>query len=175
MQAELEFLGNALKEFRTYKGLADKAIAQISENEMHWQPNEESNSIAIIIRHMAGNMRSRWTDFLTTDGEKPDRYRDTEFIDKNESKDELIALWNSGWDIVFNTMESLKPEDALKTVLIRTEPHTVIRAIIRQIAHYGSHVGQIVYLAKQIKNTDWQTLSIPRGKSEEFNKAMSQK
>lgn len=172
MNIAQDFLQHTIAEFRKYKQLGDKAIFQLREQDLHWQPNEESNSIAVIIRHLYGNMKSRFTDFLTTDGEKPDRHRDEEFIDKQESRAELIEKWNQGWQFLFDTLASLSEGDLNKTVTIRTEPHTVVQAIIRQLSHYCGHVGQIIYLAKQIKSNDWKTLSIPRGKSEEFNQFM---
>jgi len=163
-----EFLHQSRKVFRSQKELADKSIAQLSSDELFWQPDAESNSIAIIMKHLAGNMISRWTDFLTTDGEKPDRHRDTEFeIDQDDSVS-IRAFWERGYSVFFGTIDSLTEDDLLKTVTIRNEPHTVIQAIERQVAHYGYHIGQIVYVAKQIKQTDWKTLSIPRGKSEEY-------
>lgn len=169
---EQHFLETTIAEFLKYKAMADKSISRLSEDELHWQPNSVSNSIAIIMKHMAGNMISRWTDFLTTDGEKPDRYRDREFEDEKESRKELIAAWEQGWKIFTDTMHSLKPEDMMATVYIRKEPHTVVKAFVRQLTHYGYHVGQIVYLAREIKGEQWESLSIPKGKSEEFNKNM---
>jgi hypothetical protein len=167
------FLETSIQEFKKYKTLGDKAIAQLhSDNEMHWKPGAESNSMAIIIRHLHGNMISRWTDFLTSDGEKPTRMRDNEFIDTKESKEELIRLWDEGWNCVFNALEPLTESHLMQQVMIRNEPHTVMQAVIRQLAHYCSHVGQMIYLAKQIRDSDWQTLSIPRNKSEEFNRKM---
>jgi len=150
------------------KSNAEKAMAQLNDSDLHYQPNAESNSIVIIIKHLAGNMLSRFTNFLTSDGEKPNRNRDNEFIDDFKSREDLMNYWNKGWTCVFSAMENLKEEDLLKTVFIRSEPHTVLRAIQRQIAHYAYHCGQIVFLAKQIKSSDFKTLSIPRGKSNEF-------
>jgi len=157
------FLKESIAEFRKYKTFADKSFAQIlTDDEMHWQPNEESNSIAIIIKHMHGNMLSRWTDFLTTDGEKPTRTRDEEFVGYQESKEELLKRWEQGWQCTFNALNSLTENDFDKTVTIRNEPHTVMQAILRQISHYSEHVGQIIYIAKMIRNDAWQTLTIPR-------------
>src|SRR5262249_37180153 len=133
----------------------------------------ESNSVAILVRHLAGNMRSRWTDFLTSDGEKPDRYRDQEFIiDLNTKRSELIEWWEGGWRYVFDAIEALRSEDIMRTVTIRQEPHTVLQAINRQLGHYAGHVGQIVFLAKHLKSSEWKTLSVPRGQSKQFNQMM---
>ena len=168
MNTERAFLEETIKSFRGLKSNAEKAMEQISDAEMHWSYNEDSNSVAIIIRHMAGNMISRWTDFLTTDGEKPDRNRDSEFEDGFTSRDQIMDFWNKGWKIFLDTLNSLKEEDLTKTVYIRKEPHSVIRAIQRQLAHYAYHSGQIVYVAKQIKGKDFKTLSIARGESSKF-------
>jgi len=170
------FLESSIAEFKKYKGLGDKAIAQLhTDDEMHWKPSAESNSMAIIIKHLYGNMLSRWTDFLTTDGEKPDRKRDGEFLEDRETKAQLLELWETGWKCMFDALTPLKEENLMQTVMIRSEPHTVMLAIIRQISHYCSHIGQMIYLAKQIRDADWQTLSVPRGKSEEFNQMMMEK
>jgi hypothetical protein len=158
------FLQSALKEFRDYKKLGDKTFEQISEKDLHFQPNEECNSIAVNIQHMHGNMLSRWTNFLTEDGEKEWRKRDEEFQVHSFSKEKLIGLWEEGWKLVFDTIGSLTDDDLTKTVYIRGKPHTVIGAINRQVSHYSYHVGQIVLLAKMIKASEWQTLSIPRKK-----------
>jgi uncharacterized damage-inducible protein DinB len=163
-----EFLDQSRKIFRSQKDLADKAIAQLSDAELFWQPDPESNSVAINMKHLAGNMISRWTDFLTTDGEKPDRHRDGEFEIAEDDIHSLRKYWDRGYAVFFNTIDSLTEDDLLKTVTIRNEPHTVIQAIQRQVSHYGYHVGQIVALAKHINGENWQTLSIPRGKSEEY-------
>ena len=163
-----EYLTESIKSFHGMKSNAEKAMAQLNDSDLHYQPNAESNSIVIIIKHLAGNMLSRFTNFLTSDGEKPNRNRDNEFIDDFKSREDLMNYWNKGWTCVFSAMENLKEEDLLKTVFIRSEPHTVLRAIQRQIAHYAYHCGQIVFLAKQIKSSDFKTLSIPRGKSNEF-------
>lgn len=162
------FLEESIKSFRGLKSNAEKAIEQISNAEMHWSYNEDSNSVAIIIKHMAGNMISRWTDFLTTDGEKPDRNRDGEFEDDFKTRQQIMDYWNRGWKVFLDTLNSLKEEDLLKTIYIRKEPHTVVRALQRQLAHYGYHCGQIVYLAKQIKGKDFKTLSIARGESSKY-------
>jgi uncharacterized damage-inducible protein DinB len=165
MNINRTFLEESIKSFRGLKSNAEKAIEQISDAEMHWSYNEESNSVVIIVKHMAGNMISRWTDFLTTDGEKPDRNRDGEFEDDFKSRELVMNYWNRGWKIFLDTLNSLGDDDLEKTVYIRKEPHTVIRAIQRQLAHYAYHTGQIVYLAKQIKGKDFKTLSIARGES----------
>lgn len=166
------FLTSIIKQFNSYKKLGDKCFDQLSETEMHFQPNEQSNSIATIIQHMHGNMLSRWTNFLTEDGEKPWRQRDAEFEEQQLSKDGLLKLWNEGWEVLLNTLSALSPDDCSKTVTIRHEPHTVVDAINRQIAHYSYHVGQIVLLAKWIKGDEWQTLSIPKQGSQAFNEKM---
>jgi hypothetical protein len=158
------FLQSAWKEFSDYKKLGDKTFEQISESDFHYQPNEECNSIAINIQHMHGNMLSRWTHFLTEDGEKEWRQRDEEFEVHDYSKEKLLRLWEEGWKLVFDTIESLTDEDLQKTVFVRSKPHTVMAAINRQIAHYAYHVGQIVLLAKIRKGRAWQTLTIPRKK-----------
>ena len=161
----IEFLNESINELRKYKVHAEKAIAQVhTDEEMHWQPGVESNSVAIIMKHLRGNMLSRWTNFLTTDGEKPTRERDNEFIDRKETKQELMTLWDEGWQCMFTTLGSLNETDFNKTITIRNEPHTIIQAIMRQIMHYSQHIGQIIYIAKMIRNDDWQTLSIPRKK-----------
>jgi hypothetical protein len=172
MNADQEFIALSLEEFRKYKAMGMKALEQVSEEKMHWSPDPESNSIAVIIRHLHGNMLSRFTDFLTTDGEKPTRHRDSEFEDSGESAAGLKRKWEEGWKVVLDAVEELKPEDVMRTVLIRNEPHTVMKAIIRQLTHYASHVGQIIYLAKMIAGENWQTLSIARGKSSDFNRKM---
>ncbi|HEX8176328.1 MAG TPA: DUF1572 family protein [Pyrinomonadaceae bacterium] len=170
------FLDEAIETFRGQKALADKALAQLKDEEFFKQLDEESNSVAVIIKHMTGNMISRWTDFLTTDGEKPDRNRDMEFVMTPEtSRDDLLARWEEGWSRVFSAVESLQPEDTEKIVLIRGEEHTVIKAVLRQVSHYGQHVGQIVLLAKHFKLGEWKTLSIPRNRSAEFNAEMATK
>ena len=169
------FLQSAIKRLSYYKDLGDKTFEQLNDAEFHFQPNEESNSIAIIIQHTAGNMLSRWTDFLTTDGEKEWRNRDTEFEEQHLTKTQLVAFWQKGWDCLLNTLNSLTEEDLLKTIYIRSEGLLVIDAINRQLAHYPYHVGQIIYMAKIIKNKDWQTLSIAKNYSEQFNRQMQAK
>ncbi|MDT7806510.1 MAG: hypothetical protein QOJ70_323 [Acidobacteriota bacterium] len=166
------YLENALEEFRDLKKLADLAAAQVSDEEFFRTPDPESNSIALIMKHMAGNMRSRWTDFLTTDGEKADRRRDSEFVSEGEDRRAIEERWEAGWRTVFDTLASLHGEDLMRTVTIRREPHTIVEAVNRQLAHYGQHTGQIVFLAKHLKSAQWKTLSVPRGQSEAFNKKM---
>jgi hypothetical protein len=168
-------LDTARREFHGLKALADKAIAQLPDADLHVKIDEESNSVAIIMRHMAGNMRSRWTDFLTTDGEKPDRFRDREFEDRTATRAELLAEWEDGWRRLFEAIDPLSDADLGRTVVIRAEPHTVYQAISRQVAHYAGHVYQILFLGKHLKGRDWKTLSVPRGQSEEFNRKMRER
>ncbi|PYS64600.1 MAG: hypothetical protein DMF74_06595 [Acidobacteria bacterium] len=164
------YLDGALHTFRDYKKLAERAFAQISDEDFFRTLDEESNSIAINMKHMAGNMISRWTDFLTTDGEKPERNRDLEFVMLPEtSKDDMLAYWERGWQCVFDAVEPLKPEDLMRTIRVRGQDHTVVQAINRQLAHYAYHVGQIVFLAKHFKSSEWQSLSVPKNRSAEFN------
>lgn len=158
------YLESALKEFHDYKKLGDKTFAQINEKDFRFQPNEECNSIAINIQHMHGNMLSRWTNFLTEDGEKDWRKRDGEFEVQQLSKDQLLELWENGWRLLFGTLELLTENDLTKIVYIRTKPYSVIAAINRQLTHYAYHVGQIVLLGKIIKGKDWKTLTIPKKK-----------
>ena len=170
------YLDDALKAFRAYKKLAEKAIAQLQDEEFFVTLDEESNSVAVIMKHMAGNMISRWTDFLTSDGEKPDRNRDTEFVIESQTKKEdVIAYWERGWKCVFDALEPLQPEDLGKVVLIRGEEHTVVQAMNRQLMHYAYHIGQIVFLAKHYRSAEWTSLSIPRNRSAEFNQSMANK
>jgi hypothetical protein len=166
---EAEFLAVAIAEFTRYKGLAERAFAQLDDSDFAYRPDEESNSIIVLVTHLAGNMRSRWTDFLTTDGEKPDRARDEEFVENRElGREELMGVWEAGWSHVFDTLSQLQEHDLMQVVSIRGEPHSVLRAITRQLAHYADHIGQIVYLAKHIRGEDWISLSIPKGQSEEY-------
>jgi hypothetical protein len=172
------FLEDSIKMLRQYKKLAEKAIAQLPDpdRDLFFAPDNESNSIAVMMKHMAGNMRSRWRDFLTSDGEKPDRNRDNEFeIASTESRESIMRIWEEGWACVFDALEPLKPEDLARTVMIRHEPHTVLQAINRQLAHYPYHVGQIVYLARHIAEKNWTSLSVPRGQSDAFNAKMVEK
>jgi uncharacterized damage-inducible protein DinB len=170
------YLDDALRTFRDYKKLAERAFAQISDEDFFKTLDEESNSVAVNIKHMAGNMISRWTDFLTTDGEKPERDRDMEFeMLPGTTRDDMLAYWEKGWKCVFDAIEFLKPDDLMRTVTIRGQEHTVVQAINRQLAHYAYHTGQIVYLAKHFRSTEWQSLSVPRNKSAEFNAYLEQK
>jgi hypothetical protein len=169
------YLDEVRRQLRGHKRLAEGAIAQVKDEELFVTLDSESNSIAIIVKHMAGNMRSRFTDFLTTDGEKPDRNRDQEFeMNSAATRSDLMRWWEEGWARVFAAIDILKPEDVMRTVTIRGEPHTVLQAINRQVAHYAYHTGQIVFLAKHFRSSEWKSLSVPRGKSKEFN-AMAQK
>ena len=166
------YLESVIKRFGTYKDLGDKTFEQLTEDEFHYRPNEASNSVAVIIQHIAGNMLSRWTRFLEEDGEKTWRNRDAEFEEGKQSKEALIDYWEKGWNCLLGTLQSLKEEDLLKTIHIRNEPLVVIDAINRQLAHYPHHVGQIIYVGKIIKNESWKNLSIEKGKSQEFNDKM---
>jgi alkanesulfonate monooxygenase SsuD/methylene tetrahydromethanopterin reductase-like flavin-dependent oxidoreductase (luciferase family) len=166
------YIDEARRQMRGQKRLADAAIAQLKDEELFVTLDPESNSVAILIKHVAGNMRSRFTDFLTTDGEKPDRFRDREFeLNTATNRADVLRWWEEGWAQVFRALDALKPEDVMRTVTIRGEPHTVIQAINRQIAHYGGHIGQIIFLAKHLRSDEWKTLSIPRGKSEDYKVA----
>jgi hypothetical protein len=165
-------LDAARDEFQKIKTLGDKAIAQLSDADLHVKIDDESNSVAVIMRHMAGNMRSRWTDFLTSDGEKPDRDRDREFEDQPKSRDEILAEWEDGWRRLFDALAPLTDADLQRTVVIRSEPHSVYQAISRQVAHYAGHVYQMLFLGKHLKGAGWTSLSVPRGQSEAFNRKM---
>lgn len=162
------FLQESIQAFQSMKKLADKAMEQIEDSQFHHVLDKESNSLEVMILHMHGNMLSRWTDFLTSDGEKPTRDRDGEFEAKGLDRAALMELWEQGWAVLFDTLAHLKPEDMLRHVTIRGEAHTVIKAIQRQISHYGYHVGQIVFLSKHLSSHHWQTLSIARGQSRAF-------
>lgn len=166
------FLKDCIKRFLYYKELGDKTLEQISEEELHWMPSSESNSIALIIQHMHGNMKSRWTNFLTEDGEKPWRNRDQEFEQPIWTKEAALDIWNQGWNCLLDTLSGLQTEDLQKTIYIRTEPLLVYDAILRQLAHYPYHVGQIVYIGRMIRNEQWKNLSIPKGNSQAFNEQM---
>ena len=163
------YLADALAVFRQYKALAERAIAQLTDEQLTKTLDPEMNSVSLAVKHMAGNMRSRWTDFLTSDGEKTWRNRDSEFVEPPTTRDDLLQMWNAGWQLVFSALEPLSDQDLGRTVTIRGEPHSVMQAINRQIAHYSYHCGQIVFLAKHLKNENWSSLTVPRGKSEEFN------
>jgi hypothetical protein len=170
------YLDDAIASFRAYKKLAEKALAQLKDEDYFVTLDAESNSVAVIMKHIAGNMFSRWTDFLTTDGEKPNRQRDLEFvIEPATTKDDVRAYWEKGWQCLFNAIEPLQPADFEKTVMIRGEEHTILQAINRQLMHYAQHVGQMVFLAKHLRSADWQSLSIPRNRSAEFNSSLAAK
>ena len=163
------YLDSTKKLFAYYKKLGDDAMAQIDDEKLFFQVNEDANSIAIIVQHLAGNMLSRWTDFLTTDGEKEWRNRDAEFETNITNKQDLLAYWNSGWQCLFKSLEPLTSSDLDKIIYIRNEGHTVLEAINRQLAHYPYHVGQLVFLAKLLAADKWKSLSIPKNKSQEYN------
>ena len=163
------YINSIRKEFQYYKLLGEKTINQLNDKELLWQYNQESNSIAIIVKHLWGNMLSRWTDFLTADGEKATRDREAEFQNDIKDKQELIQKWNEGWDCLFNSVNALKDDDLSTIIYIRNEGHTVTEAVNRQVAHYAYHIGQIVFIGKMIMNDKWVSLSIPRGKSTQFN------
>jgi uncharacterized protein DUF1572 len=164
------YMEDLLVLFRFYKKLAEGAMEQVTDDQLFVRLDEEMNSIGIIMKHMAGNMRSRWTDFLTTDGEKPNRNRDTEFVEPPGSRAALLRLWDEGWQHVFDALEPLSDADLERKVVIRGEPHSVMQAINRQIAHYAYHCGQIVFLAKHFRASQWKSLSVPRNQSDEFNR-----
>jgi Protein of unknown function (DUF1572) len=166
------YIDEARRQLRGQKRLGEGAIAQLKDEDLFRTIDLESNSVAIVVKHIAGNMRSRFTDFLTSDGEKPNRFRDQEFeLNSATTRDDVMRWWEEGWAQVFAALDSLKPEDVMRAVTIRGEPHTVLQAINRQIAHYSGHIGQIIFLAKHLRAHEWKTLSIPRGKSEEFKTA----
>lgn len=172
--AAAHYLEEARRQMRGHKRMGENAMAQLRDEDFFVTLDPESNSVAILVKHLAGNMRSRFTDFLTSDGEKPDRFRDREFeITPSTTRADVMKWWEDGWAIVLNTIESLKPEDVMRTVTVRGEPHTVLQAINRQIAHYAMHTGQIILLAKHFAGANWQTLSIPRGASAEFNRKVA--
>jgi len=164
------YLEDSIAVFRYYKNLAERAMAQVTDEQLVTVLDDEMNSISQIVKHMAGNMRSRWTDFLTSDGEKPDRNRDSEFEDPPATRAALLALWEEGWGYLFGALEPLSEQDLQRTVTIRGEAHSVMQAINRQVAHYSYHCGQIVLLAKHFKHSEWQSLSVPRGQSAGFNR-----
>ena len=167
---EQNFLESSIKLFRYYKGLGEKAIAQLNDEQVLRKPNDASNSIALIVHHVSGNMLSRFTDFLTSDGEKPWRDREKEFDEDYADKAAMMTAWDNGWKCLFAALEPLKPEDVSRIIYIRNEGQTVLEAIQRQLAHYASHVGQIIYFAKILKGDEFVSLSIPKGASKEFNK-----
>jgi Protein of unknown function (DUF1572) len=172
-QFKTSYVQDSIDLFNYYKKLGDRAVAQCPDEGLFATLDAESNSIAIIVKHMSGNMRSRWTDFLTSDGEKPDRHRDTEFEEPPKTRTELIELWEQGWKYLFDALAPLNDADLARTVTIRTEPHSVMQAINRQVAHYSYHVGQIVFLAKHAAADNWQALTVPKKKSAEFNKQVA--
>ncbi len=172
LQFTTSYVADSLTLLRYYKGLVERALVQLPDEQLLTVLDAESNSIAILVKHMAGNMRSRFTDFLTSDGEKPGRQRDTEFEDPPSSRAEVMAVWDEGWRCVFTAIEPLTDEDLGRSVAIRGEAHSVMQAINRQVAHYAYHCGQIVLLAKHFKSDQWQTLSVPRRKSAEFNRSV---
>jgi uncharacterized damage-inducible protein DinB len=167
------YVEDSLALFQQYKRLAERAMEQVTDEQLFAALDEDANSIAIIVKHMAGNMRSRWTDFPTTDGEKPDRDRDSEFVDPPATRKALMDAWEDGWTRVFQTLESLSDADLARMVTIRGEAHSVMQAVNRQVAHYAHHVGQIVLLAKHLGHDRWQSLSVPRNRSAEFNRRVA--
>jgi hypothetical protein len=169
------YLADAILSFRNYKQMAEKALAQVSDEEFFAAIDAEANSTAVIVKHIAGNLRSRWTDFLTSDGEKSDRNRDTEFELMDDSRESLMQFWETGWQTLFAAIEPLTVEDFGRFITIRGEPHTICEALNRQMTHYAYHVGQIVLLAKHFRSADWKTLSVPKNKSAEFNKFLAEK
>ena len=168
MTLEIEYLKAIQRRFKSVKSLGDKTIQQLSNDDIHWTLNDSSNNVAVIVKHVSGNMVSRWSDFLTSDGEKPNRNREQEFEDTLSSKQELLITWEKGWAILFDALSNLGSQDLLTTVYIRGESHTVLEAIERQLAHYAYHIGQLVFIGKQIKGESWGSLSIPKGQSEEY-------
>ncbi|MDF2850238.1 MAG: hypothetical protein K0S31_923 [Sphingobacterium multivorum] len=164
------FLATCIKQFQYYKSLGDKTLAQLSTEQLFWQPNDSSNSIALIVKHLGGNMLSRWTDFLTTDGEKQNRNLDQEFENSWVDRDELITYWNAGWSCLFQAIESLEEEDLAKIIYIRNQGHTVMEAILRQLAHYPYHIGQMLYIGKICLDDKWTSLSIPKSSSASYNR-----
>jgi hypothetical protein len=169
-QFTTSYLEDSILLFDYYRKLAERAMEQVADEQLFLVLDEESNSIAVVIKHMAGNMFSRWTDFLTTDGEKPNRNRDCEFVDPPPTRIALMELWERGWQCLFRTLKSLTDADLERTVTIRGEPHSVMQAINRQVAHYSYHCGQIVLLSKHLRQGEWKSLTVPRNKSEEFNR-----
>ena len=167
------YKSDSLQSFRNYRKMAERAIEQIDDEEFFETIDAEANSVAVVVKHIAGNLHSRWRDFLTSDGEKPDRNRDAEFEMIDDSRESLMKFWESGWQTLFDNIEPLTVEDFSKIVTIRGEPHTIVEAINRQLTHYAYHVGQIVLLAKHFRSVDWKTLSVPKNKSAEFNKFLA--
>ncbi|HEX8574959.1 MAG TPA: DUF1572 family protein [Flavobacterium sp.] len=169
MEANVKYLESIKKQFLYYKSLGEKTFDQLEPHQLFVSANENTNSIAVVVKHLAGNMISRWTDFLTTDGEKEWRNRDEEFNESVLTKEELLSLWKKGWDAFFNAIDSLKPEQLLEIIYIRNEGHTVMEAINRQLAHYPYHIGQIVFYGKLLKEGEWTSLSIPKNNSNNYN------
>ena len=168
-QFSTSYIQDSLAVFHSWKSLAEKAMTQMKDEDFHVALDPESNSVAVIVKHMAGNMRSRWRDFLTSDGEKPDRQRDTEFeMPEKLSRAQIMEMWERGWQYVWDALEPLTDADLTRTVYIRNEPHSVMQAINRQVAHYANHIGQIIFLAKHLRSSEWKAVTIPRGKSDEF-------
>ncbi|GAB3068811.1 DinB family protein [Salinicoccus sesuvii] len=170
MKFEQEYLNLIKTRFQEVKRLGDRTLDQLSEADLHWRYNEDSNTVAILVKHLRGNMYSRWSDVFTTDGEKPDRHRDGEFEDDLKTMDDVLLAWEEGWQLFLNTLAEFSPEDLLRTQKIRGEDHTILEAIERQHTHYASHVGQMMFIGKQLKLADWQSLSIPKGQSEQYLK-----
>lgn len=164
------YLSSVIKQFKYYKKLGDRTFDQLKNDDIHWQLHHETNSISIIVKHITGNMRSRWTNFRTEDGEKSWRKRDEEFIDTYKDKAEMQRAWDEAWAILLGVLDELREEELEEMVYIRNQGHTIVEAINRQMAHYAYHIGQIVQLGKMIKGADWESLSIPKGLSESFNK-----
>jgi hypothetical protein len=172
-EVSTHYLEEARRQMRGHKRMGEGAMAQLKDEDFFVTLDRESNSVAILVKHLAGNMRSRFTDFLTSDGEKPDRFRDQEFeLTPTTTRADVMKWWEEGWARVFAAIDPLKPEHVMRIVPIRGEPHTVLQAVNRQIAHYAQHIGQIVFLAKHLRSSEWKTLSIPRGRSEEFKKVV---
>lgn len=172
MKTSTDYLASSIAIFKQYKQLAEKAMAQLSDEQLFWKPEPESNSIYLIVKHLHGNMLSRWTDFLTSDGEKEWRNRDSEFEDDQPGREAMMQQWEAGWSCLFEALAPLTSDDLGRIVQIRKEDHSVMEAVNRQVAHYSYHVGQIVFLAKMMRSDAWQSLSIPRNKSREFNERM---
>ena len=170
MEINIQYLDSVKKQLLYYKTLGEKAINQLEPEQLFVSINNDTNSIAIIVKHLSGNMLSRWTDFLTSDGEKEWRNRDDEFVNDFESKEAILVAWNKGWECFFDTLNSLKSEQLSSIIYIRNEGHTVLEAINRQLAHYPYHIGQIVFYAKQLKKEDWKSLSIPKNMSDNYNR-----
>jgi hypothetical protein len=169
------FLSSMTTAFQSQKRNAEKAVQQLPDEKLHVPLDANTNSVCVIMKHMAGNLQSRFSDFLTTDGEKQDRNRDGEFIDEQATRDAIMAHWEAGWSVLFDTLASLRPEDLAKTIMIRHEPYIVLDALLRALAHQAYHVGQIVQLARFLAKDDWQTITIPRGGSQTFNRDMKAK